>query len=399
MTPRRVRALVWLGLFGLAVCLALPETALGGEGDLDRIVANLQRRQEQVTRFRLRAEGTRFVPKGAESDNFLPPTPGDKSVRPPADEVTELKQEFALDYATRRYRHAYQEVWDGKLESWIRVFDGAKIYGSKLDIPIDEMAGARPGSMSIISGGEQRFLFISSWWPYFMSQGYILTSLRQAYRDHDLRVPIDRENLFVVRQDVFRGQLCDIVRTFPEGPKKTEAYYEYALARDDAAVRRMTHWLGDRKVIEITIDYTTRYGRSVPTAWVNEWYGGKTRRVWKSEKLQVKVCEINPPLGDELFVLTPRAGAIVKGREAPSGPVMATKDDKETVRYYQADEEGRLIEGDLIDGQFRPRTWYFWWWIGGASVLVLVAGFVYRRVRSGRRAQTTTLANPSGGTT
>lgn len=385
--------------FLLVAAVVAPGPA-AGDTDLDRVVANLQKRQEQVTGFRVRVEGTRFVPKGGETDHAPPMHADQPPVWPLTDQTTELKQEFTLDFAAKKHRLLYEERCGDKFDSWIRVLNGGKLYGSKLDIPIDQMAGVRPESMSIVSGGEQVHIYTSRWWPYFMSHGYVLTSLTQPYRTHDPRVPIDRENLFVHRQEVFRGQPCDILRTFPSGPKKAEQFYEYAIGRDDAVVRRMTHWLGDRKVIEMTIDYARAGGRPVPTGWVNEWYADTTRRVWMSEKLQVKVCEPNPALSDESFTLTPKPGAVVKGREATSGPVRSAKDTAETVRYYQADEAGRLVEGELVDGQFRPRKRSVWWWVGGGGLLaVLAAALVYRRIRSGGRPAADPPPNATGGTT
>jgi hypothetical protein len=379
--------------------VALPEIAFGGEGDLERVLARLKRQQDAAKAVRFRVEGKRFVPKGGYSEYFGPNSPDDNSIRPPQDETIEQKQDFLLDFRGGRYRRVYEDVIDGQRGTWIDVLDGKKLYGSKIDVPIDQAEGVLPASISIVSGGDHVNIFNSPWWPYFQSQGFILTRWDRPYYYHNFRPPIDAENVFVHRQETVRGRACDILQTFPVGPKKSAGYFEYAIDREDGSVRRAILWVGGVKDVDIHIDYRRAGNRMVPTRWTNERYTAKARRPWNTETMTVTAIDYDPATDESRFSLTPQAGAIVKERQLRNGPITdwdQMKDERTTT--YRADESGRLVEGELVNGEFRPRRRYLWWLLGGFGLLALLAGWVtYRRVRSRRSPAPGSVSAVAGG--
>ena len=387
MTPHRFRLLCRAGLLGLIVA-ALPGFAAGAESDLDRILARLQRQQEAAKAVRIRAEGTRFIPKGGYTE-ASGSDPG-VAVRPPQDVTTPLKQDLLLDFRGGRYRHVYENnIWDER-GTWIQVFDGKKIYGSKIDVPIDQAEGLRPNMMGIISGGDQINKFILGEYPYLLSQGFILTNMDQSYYWHNFKPAIDRENLFVHRQDTVRGRPCDILQTFPAGPKQQAHQYEYAIDREDGSVRRMIYWVWGKKDTEIVIDYRRAGDRMIPTGWTFERFPVRSDKPWKpvpykSETMTVTAVDLDPAADDSRFGITVQPGTVVEERQYPNGPVRLDQVKTEKLTTYQADESGRLVEGELVNGEFKPRRPWLWWLVGGlVLLLVLAAGITYRRLRARR---------------
>lgn len=399
MTPRRVAVLYGAGLCALIGGLALPQRASGVESDLERVLAHLRRQQDATKVVHFRVEGKRVVAKGRESESFGPAKPGDKSPRPPQDTVTELKHDFLFDFPGRRFRRIYQDVIDDKPGTWIQVFDGKKSYGSKIDVPIEQAEGLRPEKMSIIAGGDKVQLFNSWYWPYFLSQGFILTRMDHAFYWHDFRPTIDAENVFVHRHDTLRGRACYVLQPFPVGPKQSAHLYEYVIDREDGSVRRMTHWIGGKKKLEIVIDYHRADDRVIPTRWTNEWFEPEGGKLWRSETMTVLAADQYLTADDSRFGLTAQAGAIVKEYQFPNGQTNLLKNKVEKSSTYQADESGRLIEGELVDGKFRPRRRWLWWLVSGVAAVALLVGMMaYRRVRS-RKVPTAAAGAPSEGGT
>ena len=137
-----------------------------------------QKQQEGVRAVRIRAEGKRFIPKGGYTEAGGPEPDG--KVRPPEDEATPLKEDLLLDFRSGRWRIVSESDGFGRRGPWLQVFDGKKVYGSKLNVPFDQAEGFRPNRMGIISGGDQINKFIPGEYPYFLSQGFILTNMDQS---------------------------------------------------------------------------------------------------------------------------------------------------------------------------------------------------------------------------
>jgi hypothetical protein len=387
MTSRYVPWLCSAGLLGL-VAATLPGFAAGAESDLDRVLARLQRQQDSANAVRIRAEGKRFVPKGG----YTEVAPGqDGRVRPPEDETTPLKEDWLLDFRSGRWRIVSESDAFGRRGPWLQVFDGKKVYGSKLDVTFDEAEGVRPNRMGIISGGDHINNFLIGEYPYFLSQGFILTNMNQSFYWHNFKPSLDRENLFVHRQETVRGRPCDIVQTYPAGPKKQEHQYEYAIDREDGSVRRWIYWTWGKKDTEIVIDYRRAGDRMVPTGWTFQRFVVRSDKPWrpvpyKSETLTVTAVDLDPVADDSRFRITVQPGTIVEERHYPNGASVRLDEVKtERVTHYRADESGRLVEGELVNGEFRPHRPWLWWIIGGlALVAVFAAGITYRKVRARR---------------
>src|SRR5262245_35082763 len=110
LMPRdRLRSVV--GLWGLAAAVALATPAAGQppqpNAELTRILDLMEKRQKQAGIIRVKAEGTRFTPKGAASEMFPSGDPAQKGPRPGQDEITELRQDIIFDFAGQRYRRQY----------------------------------------------------------------------------------------------------------------------------------------------------------------------------------------------------------------------------------------------------------------------------------------------------
>lgn len=385
MTPRCVHRFCLIGLLVLTGVVVSPGFSPGADKEVERVLALLQRQQDGAKVVRIRAEGKKFTRKGGLSE-FV--ASYKDTIRPPEDVTVDLKQDFLLDFRGGRYRRVYQDVYDidGKVHTWIQVFDGKKVYGSRIDVPVEQAEGLRPARMTVISGGDHVNSFNSPWWPYFLSQGFILTrSGVSKYYWHNFRPPIDAENLFVHRQEAVRGRACDILQTFPEGPKKDSVFFEYAIDREDGTVRRAILRVGGGvKDVDIHIDYRRAGERMVPTRWTNERYTAKSSKPWQTETITVTAVDLSAEVEDTRFVLTPQAGTIVKEEQYPNGPINILENKVEKTATYQADESGRLVEGELVNGEFRPYRGWFWWLIGGLLLLVLFTGLTYGRVRSRR---------------
>ncbi len=360
--------------------------------ELTRILDLMERRQKQAGIIRIKAEGTRFRPKGAETEQTQSHHRSGTELVPPQDELTELRQNITFDFVGQRYRRLYSEKRGSQLDSWIGIYDGKKSYGSKADLPIEQLESFNPSDMSVTSGAGQGNIFHSGWWPYLISAGFIMTQARQPYYMSEFSLPLDRENLFVHGQAIVHGVPCLILRMFPYGPKGREQFFEYAVGRNDGAVRRMTDWRPGRKDLEITISYRKIGDRLAPTRWVNLWYQSQSPgRLYQSEKMTVTEFET----GDELaepFTLTPATGAAIRERQyAENLKVIREKDEK--VVHYQVDESGRWVAGEWIDGEFIPHRRVLGWWIGGGLLVVVMGLLSWRSVRRRTRAAT----NPETG--
>jgi hypothetical protein len=356
----------------------------------------MKTRQKQAGIIRIKAEGTRFKPRGADSDRLPPNAPGAKETIPAQDETTELRQDFTFDFVGQRYRHQYSEKLGTLFDSWVQVNDGKKIYGSKVDVPIEELDAFRPTDLSVVVGGGKANIFTSSWWPYLMSAGCILTDRRRPYYLTEFVFPIDDENIFIHGPATADGVPCWIVRVFPYGPKGQERFLEYAIGRNDGAVRRCTDWSpGPRKDIEITISYRKSGEQLVPTSWTNEWYqsGGKPR-LYQAEKMKVVLYQAGDVPTDR-FILTPEVGASIRERQYPKD-IQVIRPEDEKVAHYRVDESGNWVEGSLVDGEFQAHRRWVWWSCG----LSLLAVFGVMGWRHTRRQSLGTSGNPqTGGST
>ena len=390
-----------VGLCGLATAVALAAPAPGQppqpNAELARLLDQMEQRQKKAGIIRVKAEGTRFVPKGAFSERSGPPKePTEKKIDPPTDETTELRQDIIFDFVGQRYRRQYSEKLGNKFDSWVGVYDGKKSYGAKADLPIEQLDSFKPSDLSVTSGAGKANIFNSSWWPYLVSTGFVITHHRKPYFMSEFAIPLDKENLFVHGQGAADGVPCVILRTFPFGPKGQERFLEYAVGRNDGAVRRLTDWRpGPRKDIEITINYRKSGDRLAPVSWVNEWYQPQgTMRLYQSEKMTVTLFEVGDELADR-FTLTPAVGASIRERQYPEDiQIIRQKDEK--IAHYRVDESGRWVEGEVIDGEFKPHR-NFLWWVGGGLVAVLLCVLGWRFCR--RRPPTSPASPETGGAT
>lgn len=398
MTPRSARRFYQTGLLVLTWVLVAPGSAPGADKELERVIALIKRQQDNVKVVRIRAEGKRVINK---RNDWRPPTASEVEVKKgplSGAEKIDLKQDFLLDFQGRRYRHTYEDVIVGERGTWVQVFDGKKVIGSKIDVPIDQVEGIPVGSMSIYSGGDRIDSFLSQWWPYFASQGFILTNCDHHYYWHNIRPPIDAENLFILGSVGVDGRACDVVRTFPVGPKPSAQFYEYAIDREDGSVRRMTLWVegGKSKSVEIRLGYRRDGDRVVPTQWTHERFRSGFKEPYLTETMTVTRVEHSPAVDDGMFRLTAKPGTIVKEQEYPNGPINLLEIKVQKTTTYQADESGQLIEGEVVNGEFRPRPSFLWWLFGGVGLTVLCAGAVAYRARS-RRPPPPHAGSPSKG--
>ncbi len=391
---RNRQRVVWaLGLFAAGAAGLAPAGAQPAEGaELRRILDLMERRQRQAGIIRIKAEGERFIPKGGHTD-FFPPSPdANGEISPPQDESTELRQDVTFDFVGQRYRQQYSERLGAKFDSWVCVFDGEKNYGSKADLPVEELDNFKPSDLSVVIGGGRANRFNADWWPYLMSAGFILSAERKPFHLSDFAIPLDRENLFLHARETADGVTCSVIRVFPTGPKGQERFYEYAVGRDDGAVRRCTSWApGPRKELEIRIGYRKVDDRPVPTGWVTEWHQSRGAiRLYKSDKMKVTTYEVDDGLATR-FTLTPAVGARIAQRQYPEG-IQIIRPSDEKVTHYTVDESGELVAGEIRDGAFVPnRTWG--WWAAGA-VLLVVGGVLARRLR---RSSPSSAAKPFSG--
>ncbi len=155
-------------------------------------------------------------------------------------------------------------------------------------------------------------------------------------------------------------------------------------------MRRWVYRIGGQKDTEIAIDYRRAGDRMVPTRWTFERFVVRLDKpwkphAWKSETMTVTAVDLDPVVDDSRFRITVQPGTVVEERRYPNGPVRLDEVQTEKVTTYRADESGRLVEGDVVNGEFRPRRPWLWWEVGGLVLLVVLgAGFTYRRARSRR---------------
>lgn len=151
------------------------------------------------------------------------------------------------------------------------------------------------------------------------------------------------------------------------------------------------------------IDYRTSNGRMVPMRWTYQRFVVRSDKPWKavpykSETMIVTAVDLDPAADDSRFSITVKPGTIVEERRYPNGSSIRMDEVKtEKVTTYRADESGRLVEGELVNGEFQPRRPWLWWLVGVMVVLaVLAAGITYRRAR-GRRSPATLPGSPVTG--
>jgi hypothetical protein len=355
-----------------AAGLSAPAGAQPPNPELTRILDLMEARQKQAGIVRIKAEGTRLVPKGARSERF-PVYPGEAvKTDPPSDETTELRQDMTFDFQTPRYRQLKSEKLNSGFSSWLGVADGKKRYGVKSELGIEELDASRPSDIGATIGGGKANIFNWDMWPYFVSAGFPITRERQPYHLDAFALPLDRENLFLHGRQTVDGVACVTLRTFPYGQKGAEQFFEYAVGRDDGAVRKLIDWRSGRNDGQITITYRPVAERVVPTGWVSDWHQPRgVNRLFQREQMTVKATERGSELASR-FALVPADGARVTEKQyPPDAEVLRPGDEK--VAQYRVDPSGDWVKVSADGRDLRSNRTLLWLALvaaGGVCVFV-----------------------------
>lgn len=379
MLRNGLKALGACVLVSAALGLWAPAGAQPPNPELTRILDLMEQRQKQAGIIRIKAEGTRFVPKGARSERLQTIDSAKTSIDPAADETTELRQDMTFDFTRCRYKHNHSERLGKSFDAWTAVFDGDKTYGAKPDLPIDELDNCTPSAMSVVSGAEKANIYTSDWWPYLLSSGFIITNRRQPYYLTNFALPIDREAVYLHSSCRIDGTQCAIIRMFPFGPKGRERFYEYVVGRDDGAVRLMTDWAaGQQKSIEITLKYRTTDRGVVLSGWTHKWMH-TNNKVWQTDTMRVMHSDKGEHLSDR-FALRPAPGALVRERKYDKD-IQVINEQDERVVHYKVDGNGHWVKGEVVNGNFVPNgNWAYW--ISGVVTLLVLLSFICWRMYS-----------------
>jgi hypothetical protein len=379
-----------------AAGLSAPAGAQPPNPELTRILDLMEARQKQAGIVRIKAEGTRLVPKGAETAFYGPALsmrePG--KLRPPEDQITTVKEDFTFDYRTPRWRMQRYEKTGTEVESWVKTFDGKKLFSvSGEGRDLSALADYQPTSLTTLVGVEKLENFVAVWWPYFVSQGYILSSHRRPYHWGDYAHVIDREELYLHGTNTVEGIPCAVLRQFPYGPKDSCRYCEYFVARADGAVQRMTEWhektsadSGKRtttKGVEISIEYDRRNGQARPIAWTsNLWfYHENVYKFRHNYKLKVRAEDV-PLAPPEVFQISPAADArIVERQYASSADAM--REGQSKTSHFTVDQSGEWVPTAADGMRLSSFRYPFLWAVSlGCLVLCVILWRFYRKQRS-----------------
>lgn len=328
---RRFAVLIWfLGLIYWP--LYGSEVVRVADPRLEKVLADLQKRQNAVQSIEYRVEGEHKVPKGAYTRMCsVLAGPKKKSQNPdhrvaPAEDLRgAVGFTLLLDFAKERYRLESNKqnfnFSSRKLEpqSNIYKFDGKEM---KCFMPRDKnltMSATMP-DIGIVSGNMKVETFLAEYLPIFFGQGRIYAPMEQIVPGQ-LRNKPDPNYLHIHGTGVQDDRACLILRT-QTLQLSTTSFEEYWVdtTRENAIVRYMSY-VGKKPTCNS--DIVMQY-RHVPDGWfLAGWHwtvydSGKTLYV---KEMRVTNMKINPVVTAADFAMEIRPGMIVE--EVASHPTRA----------------------------------------------------------------------------
>lgn len=354
---------------------------------LQKVLADWQKRQKYVDRIRYRIQGEHVTPKGSGTDDVGRPLGPNV---PPRDMAGEERWMFLLDFTTGRYRiEINEQVWhqrSGKFIPYAAVvaFDGSRVWSAMPREANPTMSPKQP-ELIIISGNLRGVPFRHEHVPVAFAHGLIRTIEDEVTPADGLRKRVNPDYFYVHGRGVHAGRPCLVVRT-QTLKLGTTSYDEFWVdpARDSAVVRYVMYTRGNTVFNDIHINY-----QQTPRGWLLQGWTftsldgrGRPDVIYR---MRVQERTIDPPVSDADFRLEARPGMLIEEREYLEPKTDRPLVDPESkVKLYRLGEEGEREEVPDPYGRpqpAEPRNWLPWL----AAGLVAAAGGAAWFLRSRRK--------------
>ncbi len=354
--PRR--AILCVGILAnVPLLLLLDEPSARGQAvdpQLEKILADWQKRQEWVKSIRYRVSGKYTIPKGVfNSQRRILGLRIDKDY-PSKDMSVDVKYTLLLDFENGRHRferdepqyfldvdrfcaHRQTDVFNGSTmkQQWLKPNDPS-ISPEMTPPPTNPDVP----NATIISGNMKNNEFELKYRPIFFGHGRVYTIMDPIIPGKLLTKP-DPDYFSVHGNAVHEGRNCVIVRTQTlRGYKTSFTEYWVDIERTSAIVRTIG-FSGDKPGSVINIQYKKTSVGWMPDRWKYMAYPeGKVARI---EDMHVVEMTIDPHVSDSDFQLVFEPGTIVEERKDEGTPnILVTP--KSTGRVYRLEEANKQVD-------------------------------------------------------
>jgi hypothetical protein len=373
---------LWIfALFG-ALMSGAWATAEGIDPQLEKVLADWQKRQHRVETVEYQVRGEHKVPRGAyNSMSFLTRKAPDKE-NPPQDLVGTVGFTVFLDFAKGRHRRKIEDqvynLSSGKLDREVMedVFDGSVM---KCLIPRSENPhlGDKIPEMTIVSGDMKNGAFLGQYYPIFFAHGRIHTAMEQIIPGQ-LRNKPDPDYLYVHGRGVHDGRACLILRTRTLKMSDTSFEEYWVDAPRESAILRYVMYSNGKPLNDVAISYRQTSAGWFPENWRSNAYVNGS--LLYSEVVRVEKVQFDLSVKDADFAMEIKPGMLVEDRvDQPAVHPRVTP--KSTLSVYRTKEGGGREEvpdpyhrkGDQYQQNTRSKNLWATAWL--VLPLVGIAGF------------------------
>jgi hypothetical protein len=358
-------------------------------GEVERILADWQKRQEQIKRIKYTISGEWITPKGSWTG-----TPGSRpGVDPPADIVQPQRFVVILDLEKRRLREESAErvfaygaqemqdractyTYDGK-DLW-RLYPRPGVNPHMRETDPDLEIGRGAPSKTMLMGCQ------ATCGPAVLFGSGLIWLVKGGA---DYGQVLDADDFRVHGHAIYEGRPCTILRTFPMTPTVSKPFDEFWVdtSRQSAIVRYVFYKnFGKDNILdsETNITYQQTAHGWLPLRWKDVFYG--LNGPGPINRRQVDEVIVDPPLSDADFQLQPQPGMIVS--EFEMGTAENGRSTRANEKHFRVSEEGRLIA--IVNGRELPNQRWTMLWLSAflaAGVLIVLLVWLAWKKWSQRR--------------
>jgi len=377
-------------LFGVLLLItAVPAGAQELPEELNRILADWQRRQASVFSVRYELLGKGLVPKGSLASPFAPPPGSQPPVIPKEDFVYDKSITWLLDFKGNRMRKETRDQTfmhdDGVFAPYhhVSIYDGSM---SQHYIPKESNASSyhkpQPGNrmpeVGLVSNGNNIECSFADY-PVFLTQGIVFPSelLVTVIRPERARPPLDARTLTLLGRRFLDDRECLVVKVTPasQGPGVFDELW-IASASPSLILRADIHlngWIDTR--LDIQYDSAT----AAPKGWTTTTYFDAKGKVRKVDRLVVKQYSVNPVIAPEEFRIPLAPGMRVRKADAKGDPHSGFG-----IKDYRVQQDGVTLVAIDDNRQVRP-SWVLWSMLLVLLLLsLLLCWKVWRRKKAAR---------------
>lgn len=358
-------------LASVATCGIVAAQPATNDAKIDQTLKDWKARYERLKSVRYKLAGTEESFGGPVVKGFPAPIPGARPVRTTV-LVDLIEKRYRLDEERSRPAEARDRYVKFK---FTEAFNG-KIHQRAVPRDNEERSEEIP-DISIAKGDLTMARVDSYLEPVFYAHGLIPTE-ESPLGPGRFPMAHEPEDFHLKGVGSHAGRICLMLRTGPASTTPAISDEYWTDPQRQSAVLRQIHWQGKNPWFRIDIDHQQTPHGWLPLKWVvTHTIDGEVRNI---TRLSVEAIEANPSLVEDDFTLPIKPGMKVRINEYPGkgkGLDSQTPARTELTVGLDGSEEVTKREGFRTkEGvQLPAESGSKWWWIGGVSLVVFLAGF------------------------